>query len=84
MNQFEPDDYTYLFVEIILKLIIYTDKEKINKKYMPQAGLEPGTTRSTVHCLIRYATKEDTLKLMKKLKLYNCKGDKSIPPHALV
>ena len=60
--------------------MIYTDKEKI----MPEAGLEPGTTRSTVHCLIHYATKEDTLNLMKKLKVYNCKGDKSIPPHALV
>ena len=51
---------------------------------MPEAGLEPGTIRSTVHCLIHYATKEDTLNLMKKLKVYNCKGDKSIPPHALV
>ena len=25
---------------------------------MPKAGLEPGTTRSTVHCLIHYATKK--------------------------
>ena len=68
---------------MILKLIIYTDKEK-KQKHMPKAGLEPGTIRSTVHCLIHYATKEDTLILMKKLKVYNCKGDKSIPPHALV
>ena len=74
--------YTYLFVEIILKLLIYTDKQKIYKNYMLEAGLEPGTLRSTVHCLIRYATKEDTLILMNKLKMYNCKGDKSIPPHA--
>ena len=51
---------------------------------MPEAGLEPGTIRSTVHCLIHYATKEDTFNLMKELKVYNCKGDKSIPPHALV
>ena len=50
---------------------------------MPEAGLKPGTIRSNVHCLIHYATKEDTLNLMKKLKVYNCKGDKSIPPHAL-
>ena len=69
---------------MILKLMIYTDKEKIKKKYMPQAGLEPATTRSTVQCLIHYATKEDTSDKIKKLKLYNCKGDKSIPPHALV
>ena len=71
-------------VEIILKLIIYTDKEKKKKKYMPEAGLEPGTIRSNVHCLFHYATKEDTFNLMKELKVYNCKGDKSIPPHALV
>ena len=51
---------------------------------MPEAGLEPGTIRSTVHSLNHYATKEDTFKLMKELKVYNCKGDKSIPPHALV
>jgi hypothetical protein len=63
---------------MILKLIIYTDKEKINKKYMPQAWHEPGTTRSTVHCLIHYAAKEDTLNFMKKLKVYDCKGDKSM------
>ena len=56
----------------------------MNKKYKPEDRLEPGTIRSTVHCLIHYATKEDTLNLMKKLKVYNCKGDKSIPPHALV
>ena len=49
---------------------------------MPEAGLEPGTIKSTVHCLIHYATKEATL--MINLKAYNCKGDKSTPPHALV
>ena len=51
---------------------------------MPEAGLEPGTIRSIVHCHIHYATKEDTFNLMKELKVYNLKGDKSIPPHALV
>ena len=51
---------------------------------MSEAELEPGTIRSTVHCLILYATKKDTLYWVKKLKVYNCKGDKSIPPHALV
>ena len=51
---------------------------------MSEAGLEPVIVRSTVHCLIHYATKEDMLTLMKKLKVNNCKGDKSIPPFALV
>ena len=51
---------------------------------VPKAGLEPGTIRSTVHCLIHYSTKESTSNLLKKLKVCNCKGDKSIPPHALV
>ena len=51
---------------------------------MSEAGLEPVTIRSTVHYLIHYATKEDMLNEMKKMKVYNSKGDKSIPPHALV
>ena len=35
---------------------------------MPEAGLEPGTIRSTVHCLIHYATKGKDVQLDEKVE----------------
>ena len=51
------------------------------KKYMPEAGIEPGTFRTTVHCPSR-RHEVGTSILMKKMNVYYCKGDKSISPHA--
>ena len=35
-------------------------KEEKRKKYMPEAGIEPGTFRSTVRCLTHYTTSNVT------------------------
>ena len=55
------------------------------KNFEPETGIELGTYKSTVHyCPLPYSLLHGvgTSKLKKKLKGYNCKGDKSVPPHA--
>jgi hypothetical protein len=61
-----------------------TDEKHHNTQFLANLSCDEKSICIPLPNKICNSAKEDTLNLMKKLKVYNCKGDKSIPPHVLV